>query len=45
MKKKLIWFLLAACFGAMLCVHRRVILAAIKGEEPPKAPSWHFWCK
>jgi len=22
-----------------------VILALIKGEEMPEAPSWHFWCK
>ena len=45
MKKKLICLLLAAGVGALVCVHRRVILAAIKGEELPKAPSWHFWCK
>ena len=23
--------------------HRRVIMAAIKGEPMPKAPEWHFW--
>ena len=45
MKKKLICFLLTACFGALIYVHRRVVIAAIKGEEMPKAPSWHFWCK
>ena len=45
MKKKLICFLLTACFGALAYIHRRVLIAAIKGEESPEAPSWHFWCK
>ena len=26
-------------------VHRRVIKAAVKQEEMPKAPKWHFWVK
>ncbi len=33
------------CLGCFLGVHRKVILAYIKGEELPKAPTWHFWCK
>jgi|GEM_PF-1799791 len=45
MMKKLGCFLLIAMFGACLCVHRRVILALIRGEEMPQAPAWHFWCK
>ena len=45
MKKKLICFLLTACFGALIYIHRRVILALITGDEMPEAPSWHFWCK
>jgi hypothetical protein len=45
MKKKIICFLFTALFGACIYVHRRVILALIKGEEMPEAPSWHFWCK
>ncbi len=45
MKKKLVCVLLIACLGAWVYIHRRVILAVIKGEEPPVAPSWHFWCK
>ena len=45
MKKKLICFALTACFGALIYIHRRVVIAAIKGEERPEAPSWHFWCR
>ncbi len=25
--------------------HRRVIKAAVSGEEMPKAPKWHVWVK
>ena len=44
-KKGLIWFLVGAAVGCFVGVHRRVIIAAIKGEELPEAPAWHFWCK
>ena len=33
------------CCGCMLYVHRNAIKSAIKGEELPAAPSWHFWVK
>ena len=45
MKKKLVCVLLTAGVGALVFIHRRVILATIKGEEAPEAPSWHFWHK
>lgn len=44
-KKVLFWCLFGALFGCCVYVHRRVILALIKGEELPQAPAWHFWCK
>ena len=34
--------LLVAC---CLFTHRRVIRAALKHEEMPKALRWHFWVK
>lgn len=37
--------LFGAAFGVLIFVHRRVILALIRGEELPEAPAWHFWCK
>ena len=44
-KKTLICCLIGAAVGCLVYVHRRVILAAIKGEELPEAPAWHFWCR
>ena len=44
MKKKLLCCLLAAVLGVCVFVHRRVILALIRGTEIPQAPSWHCWC-
>lgn len=32
-------------FGCLIGVHKNVIKALIKGEELPKAPDWHIWCK
>ena len=41
-----------ACFGAaMFClgcwagIHRTVGKALLRGEQLPKAPRWHFWCR
>ena len=31
---------LAAC-GALLVIHRRMIAAAITGEDMPEPPEWH----
>ena len=45
LKKALIWCAIGAVVGCLVYVHRRVILAAIKGEELPEAPAWHFWCR
>lgn len=45
LKKMLVCCLFSAFAGCLLFVHRRVILAAIRGEELPEAPSWHCWCK
>ncbi len=47
---KKLWMIVLICLFSAICgawvfVHRRVILALIKGEELPEAPSWHFWCK
>ncbi len=33
------------CCGFCVGIHRKVILALIKGTEMPEAPAWHFWCK
>lgn len=46
MKSKTI-ALAITCVAVACCAytHRRVIKAAVTGEEMPKAPSWHFWVK
>ncbi len=41
----LIACMVGAILGVCAFIHRRVILALIRGEELPKAPAWHFWCK
>ena len=38
----IVGFAVAACCAF---THRRVIEAAVKHEEMPKAPKWHFWVK
>ena len=42
--KFLFWALVTAfccCLAYMVFVHRRVIIAAIKGEPLPEPPAWH----
>ena len=34
-------FCTRAAFGALLVIHRRVIAAAITGEDMPEPPEWH----
>ncbi len=36
---------IAAMLAAFLFIHRRVILAMIRGEELPEAPEWHKHCR
>ena len=49
--KFLLWALVAALCGCLIClvvVHRRVIIAWIKGEplpEPPEGKCCHKFCK
>ena len=31
----------AGCAVATLVIHRRVIIAAVKGEPLPEPPAWH----
>ena len=34
-----------SCISGLLIIHRRGIIAALKGDPIPKAPKWHFWCR
>ena len=34
-----------SCISGLLIIHRRGIIAALKGEPIPKAPKWHFRCR
>ena len=31
--------------GILLGIHWRVIKALIQGDELPKVPDWHIWCR
>ena len=33
----------AGCAVACLVVHRRVVVAAVKGQPLPELPAWHTW--
>lgn len=45
LKKLLPLMVLLCTLAGFVYVHRRVILALIRGEELPEPPAWHVWCR
>ena len=43
--RTIFWTIFVLWVGIFIGIHRRVILAAIKGEEFPTPPASHWWLK